>query len=133
MDDVDERRLDQLRLEQRRRHFQHRLVREEQRPLAHRANLTGEAQAPETVEEGGAEERSALQIGELVVVEAEVGEECQGVLDPGGDEIAPAGGQVAAEELEGRRLPVDALGEVALAHGQLVEVDQEGRHGAGES
>ena len=59
-------RLDELRLEHRRRHLEHRLVREEDRPLGHRAHLTGEAEAREPVEERGVKQARRLEVGQLV-------------------------------------------------------------------
>ena len=128
--DIDERRLDELRFEQGRGHLEHRLVGKEHRPLAHRADLTREAHPAEPLEEGRAEEPHLLQEAELVVAEPELLQEREPVLDPRGDQIAPARRQVAAEELEGRRTLVDPLGDIALAHRQLVEVDQERLHRA---
>ena len=131
MHDVDERRLDELRLEQRAGHLEHRLVREEHRPLAHRADLAREAQPGEPFEERGAEEARLLEEGELLVAEPKLLQERERVLDPRGDEVAPARRQVAAEELERRGPLVDPLRDVALAHRQLVEVDQQRLHRAG--
>ena len=44
-------------------HLEHRLVREEHRPLAHRAHLAVEAEPREPVEEGRAEESGLLEVG----------------------------------------------------------------------
>ena len=127
MDEADERGLDELRLEERRRYLEDRLVREEDRALAHRPHRPVSG-GREPLEEGAAEEGGRLEVREVLVVERELAEEGEGFLDPGGDEVAEARRQGATEELKGRRALVEPLGEVALAHRQLVEVDQERLH-----
>ena len=55
MQDVDEARFDELRLGQRRRHAQHRLVGEEDRAFREGIDIASEAQSGEIIERASAE------------------------------------------------------------------------------
>src|SRR5206468_12725889 len=80
IDQVQQRRLDDLRLEDRPGDADQRLVREDGRPFGHRVQVAGKAHGAEVVEERRIEQRPAVvaaqagEVGEVVRLEAEAGE-----------------------------------------------------------
>ena len=129
---VDDERLDELSLDERRGHLEHRLGREEDRPLGHRAYVSAEPEPPQPLQERRTKQSRRLEERKLVFAEPKPLEIVERVLDPGRDEVAPPVREAAAVELK-RRLPLGhPLREIALAHRQLVEVEEESRHPAGQ-
>ena len=63
VDDVEQRRLDELRLQQRAPHAHQRLVGEDDRPLGHRVHVAGEAQRGQLAQERRVEQRTAVVAG----------------------------------------------------------------------
>jgi hypothetical protein len=113
------------------RQLQHRLGWKEDRPFGHRAHFAAERERRKPLQEGGAEQSRRLEEREILFAESQSLKVLERVLDPGRDEIAPAVGKPSAVELERRRPLGDPLGDIALAHRELVQVDEKSRHFAG--
>ena len=123
MQDIDQPRLDELRLRQRRGHAQDRLVGEEHAALGDGVHVAGETQRGEIIDEVFAESAGAFQPGDFTVGETQGLKVIKRLLQPGGDEEAAPGRQVADEKFEygGFRL---AMVQIGLDHVDLVEVGQ---------
>ena len=80
--EVEQRGLDQLGLEDRRRHLQQRLVGEHQGAFGHRPHLARESEAAKVVEEGGLEPAERAEVVEPRVGEAERAQVLEGILSP---------------------------------------------------
>ncbi len=126
---VQHRGLDQLRLEDGSADLEQRLVGEEDGAFGEAADVPTETKGRERLEEFGSEASRRGEEGECRSVESEVLERLEEPCDPGSEQVAPAGRERPAGDLEGRRFACESLGEVALRHRQLVEVDDERRFG----
>jgi hypothetical protein len=128
--EVDEARLHQLRLRQRRDDAQQRLVGEHDLALGHGIEVAGEAEPGERAQEGRREALLRLQPDDLVVAEGGVLQEVDRLLEAGGDQEVARQRQLAHEELEDGGLRHAGLF-VGLHHVQLVEIGQQQAGGVG--
>jgi hypothetical protein len=119
-------RLDDLRLDDRRRDAQERLVREEHRPLRDGPDVASEAEAAQVVAERRRhrvrEGRERAQVRDLRLGEAEPLQVLEDPLEAHRHEEAPVAGQAPDEHLAGRDARGHAAVEVARGHRELVEV-----------
>ncbi len=125
MQDVDEARLDQLGLGQRRRHAQDRLAREEHGAFRHGVDIAGEPKGRKMIEQARSEASALRQPLDVRGRKAQVLEKVERLLQPGGDQKAPPSRQIAHEELEYRG-PGLAVIQIGLDHVELVKVGQQG-------
>jgi hypothetical protein len=138
-----ERRLDQLRLQQGAAHAQQRLVGKDDLALGHRVDVQRQPHRAERVEEGAREEGAAvvaaqrLEVCEVVGLEAQRLEIRQRRLQPARHGVAAAEGGGAEVEVERGLLLSPPGAPVAERHRELVEVGEErgaggvGRHAGG--
>src|SRR5690606_215689 len=124
MEDVDEPRLDELRLGNRRDHPEQGLVRKNERSLGHGVHVSGEAQRAQVLDVRGLERHRARQVLELPFIEAQRLEVVERLREPCRDQERAPRGQPPNEELErGRR--VHPPREVRAEHRQLVQIREE--------
>ncbi len=132
VDEVEQRRLHELGVEDRAAHAHERLVGEHHRALGHRVDVALQAQKGELGEEARVEDRPAVvaaQRGEVIDVlsrEVEPRQELEGPRQPAGHREAAPERVRAEEEVEDgllARAPGVAIG---LGHRELVEVRGEG-------
>jgi hypothetical protein len=123
--DVEQRRLQQLRLDDGRRHLQQRLVREQDGTLGDRADVPGEPQGGEIAQELRIEAAEGTEIAEVLGREAEGPRELQRMLEARRHHEGPRGRQPAGEEAERRRIP-HAFSEEGGGHRELVQICEEG-------
>ncbi|MNN65523.1 hypothetical protein D3C81_1810320 [compost metagenome] len=87
-------------------------------------HVAGEAQLRQVVDEGRPEHALPAQPLQFGRGETQAFQVVQGLLQAGGDVEVAAGRQLAGEELEHRRVEHAVL-EIALQHGQLVQVGEQ--------
>ena len=125
VDEGEDRRLDQLRLHDRRAHAHERLVREHDRALAHGVDLAGEAQLAKIGEERLVEQAERAQIGQILLGKVQAVDVVDHALQPGGDGIGDVA-LGAEEHVEHALVARHAVLEIAVHHGELVQI---GHHG----
>lgn len=121
MQDVDQPRLDKLRLGHRRGNAQDRLVGEEDPAFGHGVDIPRKAEIRQVAEEIVTEPARSGQPADLFLREAQVFEKGQGLIEPGRDQEAAARRELAHEELEDGRAHLPML-QVGLEHVELVEI-----------
>ena len=129
MQDIDQPRLDQLRLGQRRGHAQDRLVGKEHRAFRHGMHVAGEAKSAQDAR------ASPCQIGRCAPSQSiSSAEKCRpsrkssACSSPAATKKAAPGGKLANEELENRGLGLAVI-QVRLDHVELVEIGQQRTRG----
>ena len=100
MAEVDDRRLHELRLDERTRRLEQRLVGEQDGSLADRTHVAGEAEIGEEVEEGRLEPAQRAEVRQRIGRKAEIAEKLQRVLEPRGYQEPPLRRQPAHEQAE---------------------------------
>ena len=118
---VDDVGLDQLGLDDRRGHLQHRLVGKEKPTLGDCSDVSGEADAAQILKEVVAEDSGRTEVIHRFAVKAQQGEIVEHIIQPGRHQVAAIGRVAAHGEAEGGR-GVHRLAEIRLGHGQLVKV-----------
>ena len=135
VDEVEERRLDELRVEDRPPHADEGLVGEHDRALGDRVDVAAQAQLAQLAQEGRVEERPAVvaeeaaQVGDVLGREVEAGQVVESAGEAAGHREAAAEGVSPEEEVEHGLLLRPARVTVGLGHGQLVQVRREGERG----
>ena len=130
MQQVDQARLDILRLGQRSGHAQDRLVGKEDGALGHRMHIAGEAEPPQPLDQPIAEMAAAREPGQFLFARTDGLEEIQRLGEARGDQEIAFFRQLADEELEDRQACLANL-VIGLHHRKLVQVgQQEARRGA---
>ena len=127
VEQVHEPALDELRLGQRRRHAQQRLVAERRGALGNGMQIAREPQRSEPLEKRLAEEPRRAQLREILAREMQVAQIVDGLLEPGRDQEVAHRRQPAHEQLEGGRFEHPAV-EVRLQHRELIQVGQQRAH-----
>ena len=120
----EQERLDELRLDQWRRHLHDRLVGEHELALGDRPYLAREPQRGEQRQERLVEHAERAQVVEGGVVEVEAFEVVERGIQAAGDEVAALGREMPGEQVEGGGL-VETVRVVARRHRQLVQVDEQ--------
>ena len=99
---------------------------EHRRALGHGPDVPGEAEVPQPVQKFRGKDPLGPEIGQVVLVKAQVADILHCLLQPGGDDKAAPVGHVPVKNVEiADVVPFVAL-EVAVGHGQLVKVEQHG-------
>ena len=133
-DDREERGLHQLRLGQRRRHAQQRLVREYRRSFRHRPHIAGKAERLQVVVEELARHlrklRPFAQPRALLVREPEMLEIVEGLVEAGGHQERSPRRQTPDEQLERGRADVVRT-PITGGHRQLIQVGRQGAYHSG--
>ena len=124
MHQVDEPRLDQLRLRHGRHHAQYRLVGEKDGAFRHREHVAAEAQARQFAHELRRKERRALHPFEFLGTKAQAFQKIQRLLEPGCQQEVALRGKLADEKLEHCGL-THAPRKISVQHGELVEVGEQ--------
>ena len=124
LQEIDHACLDELRLRQRSRHAQDRLVRKEHGSFRHRVNVAGEAQVGEMIEEVFPEPAGVPEPIELLAGKAQLLEEPEHLLEPGRNQKASVARKLAHEELEDRGFGLTTI-QVRLHHVELIEIGQQ--------
>ena len=114
---------DELRLRQRRGHAQYRLIGEEDAPLRHGVHVAREAQRRKIVDQVRPEAPGAFEPFHLGRGNLQRFKELQRLLQPGGDQEAAPGRQIAGEQLKDRRVRRPPV-QVGLHHVDLIQVGQ---------
>jgi len=91
-----------------------------------------EAEGREVVEEGAVEHLEGVEVGEVLLREAEGLQGGEEGLEAGGDGVAAAPGLAAVEDVEDGAAQ-GAVAEVALGHREFVEVGEKGALHGGHS
>ncbi len=132
VDQVEQGRLQELGDEQGAAHPHQRLLAEDHRPLGHGVEVAAEAQGAEVIQEPRLEERPAVvaldprQIVEVLVLEPQALHVFDGGLEPAGHGEAAAERVLAEGEMEARPLLRRPRLPIAIGHGELVEIGEEG-------
>ena len=122
VDDVQERRLHQLRLEDGRGHADQRLAREHDGALRHGVHVAVEFKVAKLVQEVLVEDAQAPQVAQRLLVEAQVLQILDQLLQARHDRVVGGGVLAAIEHVKGRKVVPHAGLEVAVHHRQLVEI-----------
>ena len=121
---IDQIRLDDLGLDQGRRHLHHGLIRKEDLPLGHGRDIPGEAQRGQVGQEIAFKKAGLRQPVDLLVAEMKPGQRIHDRLKPGSHKIAPSG-MGPHEQGEGGRL-IHMPVEVSGRHGQFIKIGKQG-------
>ena len=124
VDDVQNRGLDKLRLHNRGNHLDQRLARENDRALGNRVDVTGEAEVPQVVEEGGFEHTETFEICNLILRKVQVFDIVNYLLEPGANRVAVAFRVGAVKHVEDYSLIDILVFKIALHHRELIQVCQ---------
>ena len=131
VDQVEQRRLEQLTFDQPTANPDQWLVRKDQSALWHRLDIAAQPESPELVEKSPVEERPlvdslyALEIGKLGGTESKPLQVLRHVFETAGDREAALEWSAPKEEME-HRLPIsDPALAIAESHAQLIEVVDE--------
>ena len=128
MQNVDKPGFDQLRLRQRRRDPQDRLVGEEYRAFRHRMHVAAKAQRREIVEHAFPEPTIVRKPIDLAGREAQILQKVERLFETRRHQELPPGGKRADEKLKDRGLRM-AVVQVGLDHVELIKVgEQRGRN-----
>jgi hypothetical protein len=131
VDNVQQRRLEQLALQDRTLHAHQRLLPKGERPLGHRCHIDGEPQPGQVLKEFALEKRLpvvACERGEILDVrltKPERPEVLEGLPQSRGDRISAAERRLAKEQVEHGRLFGSPQLPIAVGHGELIEVRQQ--------
>ena len=132
VDDVEQGGLDELALGQRSPHPDDRFVREGDRALGHGIDLDAQLKVEQVVEEVLAKEGlvviafEATQVSDVAFAETKGGEEVHDVFQPADEGESPIKGVLAKEEVKNAFLLRFARFVIAIGHGELVEVGEQG-------
>ena len=133
VDEVEQRGLEQLALQDRAADADQRLVGEDDGPLGHGVDVDGQLH-PSEVRRGtrGSKRRlpslpvEPVEVGDVLAIEPEAPDQLDGRREPAGDGEAALEGVAPEEQVEDGLL-VDAAGlPVAVGHRELVEVGEQG-------
>ena len=126
VDDGEQRRFDELRLEYRRGHREYGLGREKHRPLRQGADVPRETETFQPFQKVIGEYAERSQIGDVLVLEAQILKILHRLLQSRrhGVRIAAA---PAVEQVENRPLFAQSLLQIAVGHRELIEVGEHGQ------
>ena len=116
---------DDVAVNQRCAHAEERRVGEDDAAFRHCPDVAPEVEIGEVVEEGVAEHALAAQEGDVFFVEAQVLQVIQHLAESGEDGVTPAIRHTAEVVVKVGNFVLPAFVEMALRHGQFVEVGQE--------
>jgi hypothetical protein len=119
--EIDEPCLDELRLRERRRHADDRLIGEEDGALGHGIDIAGETQSRQPVDEVLGESVRSPEVVERRLVEPESLEKIQHLLKASRHKKSASRRQLPNEKLEYRRVG-HAICAIPLQHRELIEV-----------
>ena len=122
VDDVEQRGLDQLRLEYGRAHADKRLAGKHHRALGHGLNVAAEVEMPEQIQKALVEEVQRAQILDVALLKVQVFDVVDQLLETRGHGVAGHLGGLAVEHIEYRAVAEHVALVVAVHHGQLIEV-----------
>ena len=125
IDDGEERRLDDLRLEDGRGHREDGLGGEDDRPLGHGGEIPREAEGLQPFQEILGEDAERPQISDVLLLEAQVAKVLHRLFEPRRHGVGIAAA-AAVKEVEHRPLFAHALLEIAVRHRELIEVGEHG-------
>ena len=117
---------DDVAVNQRRAHAEERRVGEDDTAFRHRPDVAPEVEIGEVIEEGVAEHALAAQESDVFFVEAQVLQVIQHLAESGEDGVTTAIRHAAEVVVKVGNFVLPAFIEMALRHGQFVEVGQEG-------
>ena len=105
-----------------RAHGEHGLHREDGRPLGHGPDVAREAEVFQVVEKVLPENAAAAEIGDVLLVKVQLLHVVHDLLQPCRDGVAARVGHVAEKHVEIADAILHAVGKVAVAHGQFIEI-----------
>ena len=117
---------DDVAVNQRCAHAEERRVGEDDATFRHRPDVASEVEIGEIVKEGVAEHALAAQESDVFFVEAQVLQVIQHLAESGEDGVTPAIRDFTEEVVKVGNFVLPTFVEMALRHGQFVEVGQEG-------
>ena len=117
---------DDVAVNQRCAHAEERRVGEDDAAFRHRPDVAPEVEVGEVIEEGVAEHPLAAQEGDVFFAKTQVLQVIQHLAESGEDGVTPAIRDFPEEVIEVGDFILPAFVEMALRHGQFVEVGQEG-------
>ena len=120
-------RLDQLGLDGRSPDRHHRLPGEDGRPLRHGPDVPGKAEIPQVVQELLREQVLVPQEGDVLLVEMQILDVAHQLLQARADRKAAVVRHVAEEYVKIGDPVLKAGLEIAVAHGQLIEITEHGQ------
>ena len=123
--------LQQLGLDGRGPDGDHRLPGEDGHALRHGPDIAGEAEIPQILQKFRLEELAPLQIADVLLGEMELLHIVHDLLQPCRDGVAALVGDAAVKNVKISDAIFHAVGQIAIAHGQLIEVTQHGKVDAG--
>ena len=103
------------------------LIGEHRRTLGDGVDVTRKAEVAQVVQEILLKLPLAAQIGDVLLGEVELPDVLDDLLQASGDGEAAAVGHAAEEHVENHVLLVKAVAEIAVAHGDLIEVKEHGK------
>ena len=119
--------LQQLRLNSRGADGDDRLHREDGRALGDRPDIAREFEITQIVKEALAEDTARAQVGNVLLAEVQLLDIVDYLLQPRGDGVPAAVGDIAVENVKVADAVLHAVGKVAVAHSQLVEIAEHGQ------
>ena len=125
VDEGEQRRLDELRLPQGRAHGDYGFAGEHHRPFGHRLDVAGEPEIFERREELLAEDAERREIGDVLRRKVQLAYILDRLLETRRHRVGVAA-PAAVKEVERRAAHVHAALEIAVRHGQLIEVGEHG-------
>ena len=126
VEDEQDIRLDELRLDGGCADGQDRLAREDRRALRHGEDVAREAEIAQVGEEVLVKDAAAAQVGDVLFGKMQVADVVDHLLQPCRDGEAAAVGDVAVKDVEIADAVTHPVAEIAVAHRQLVEVAEHG-------
>ncbi len=133
IDDIEQRRFQDLALDDGAGHPYQRFVGENQRAFGDGVDIAGEAQVAEIIDEAEIEEGLSIvagqggQVGQFVFVEVKILEIIDDIGQSAGNAETAVEGILPEEEMEDRLAFVDLVFPIAVGHCQLVKVGEENR------
>ena len=109
----------------------HRLPGEDRRPFRDGPDVPGEAEVPQILQKRRLKKAAPLQITDILLGEVELLHVVHDLLQPCRDGIAALVRDAAVENVKIGNAVFHAVGQIAVAHGQLIEVAQHGKIDAG--
>ena len=125
VDDVQDGRLDQLRLHDRRNDLDERLSREDQRSLGDAVDITRELEVREIVQEVGVKGVKAPKVLDILAGEVQLIEVLDQLLHAAHDAVAAAERVDTEKRVEDDGLVLILVLEITLHHRQLIEVGEQ--------
>ena len=119
--------LHQLGLDCGRAHGEHRLHREDGRPLGHGPDIARETEVFQIVEKALPENAAPAEVGDVLLVKVQVLHIVHDLLQPRCDGVAAIVGHAAEKHVKITDAILHVVGKVAVAHGQFIEIAQHGQ------